>query len=431
MSSSLDSLYLLPLEQQTAILNGPALDAPHGIDPDFENPPNQNTLAVTATTVSLALITTLVLLRTYAKLVIAGKLQLQDYICFLSYLSLIGFIYNIYSFVNGIGLFVHQWDVLVRDLNETFQIAANFYVAALLFIKTSILLDWLNIFVPRGTRGSFFWVCHIFIWFKGLFYTSMEIAGNLSCRPFNRIWDKTVPGDCFKRAPLDITVGAVNILCDIFIFLAPQKVIWSLRMNKARKTGVSVVFAVGLLAIASAIGRLVATVEYSTTPDFTYAMSKLVLWSLAEVTLGFVVFCVPSLPRIFQESSFLSRIARSLSSKMRRPNRGGDDVWRGSAAEGREYYRMPDVDNYHNPASHQRTDPMKHLKAQDKFSGDAMRRPLGNITRTTEFIAREERHDQPQTNQNAPLHHTWETSQQFCRGGAEHEEWVMSHVESV
>ncbi|KAI0153313.1 hypothetical protein GGR57DRAFT_513151 [Xylariaceae sp. FL1272] len=413
MSSPLDPLYLLPPEQQIAILNGPALAAPEGINPDFENPPNLNTVAVAATTVSVVLVTTLVLLRAYARLVIVRRLQLQDYICFVSYLSFVGYVYSLYSSVNGVGLFVHQWNVLVRDLNglvKTIQIAVNFYAVVLLLIKTSILLDWLHIFVPRGTRGSFYWACHIFIWFNGLFYTSIEIAGNLSCRPFNRIWDKTIPGDCFKRAPLDLTAAAVNLLCDIFIFLAPQKVIWSLQLTRAKKVGVSVVFAVGLLAIASATARLVATVEYSTTPDFTYGISKVALWSLAELTLGFVVFCVPSLPRIFQESNLLSRVVRSLSSKMRRSKHSSDDDWTDRGTGGRDYHRMRDMGNNRSSTSHQRTDSMKHLQAQDTLSPDAMPRPLGNITRTTEFTAREERHDQPQMYENAQMRHTWETS---------------------
>ncbi|KAI1746558.1 hypothetical protein F4782DRAFT_545011 [Xylaria castorea] len=339
MSSSLDSLYLLPPEVQNAILNGPALAPPRtDIIPNFEHPPNANLFAQAITTIALVLVTIVFVLRAYAKIFIVGKLQLQDCkntrsslfvdelmpqlpaildLAFLAYLSYIGCCYSLYRIAAGVGFFVHQWNVLVRDVNGltlSFQIGVNFYAAAILFVKTSILLDWLQIFAPRGTRGALFWTCHAIIWFNALFYTSIEVAGNLSCRPFNRIWDKRIPGVCFDRTPLDLTSAGVNLVCDIVILLVPQRIIWQLQLTTAKKIGVSIIFAIGLLAIASATGRLVATEQYSTSPDYTYGVSKAGLWCLGELSFAFLVLCIPNLPGIFKGPNALGRTARSILS---------------------------------------------------------------------------------------------------------------------
>ncbi|TRX96991.1 hypothetical protein FHL15_002297 [Xylaria flabelliformis] len=306
MSSALDSPHPLPPEIQNAILNGPAL-APPRIDivPNFEHPPNANLFARAITTIALVLVTIVIILRAYAKMFIVRKLQLQDYLAFLAYLCFIGCCYALYSIASGVGFFVHQWNVLVRDVNglifvsdqylftvlpsligssKSLQIGVDFYAASILFVKTSILLDWLQIFAPRGTRGALFWIFHVIIWFNALFYTSIEVAGNLSCRPFNRIWDKSIPEVCFDRTPLDLTSAGVNLVCDIVILLAPQRVIWQLQLTTAKKIGLSIIFAIGLFAIALATGRLVATKLSSTSPDFTYEASKVGLCSIYSKT---------------------------------------------------------------------------------------------------------------------------------------------------
>ncbi|KAI0548248.1 hypothetical protein F4679DRAFT_551780 [Xylaria curta] len=404
MSSPLDFLYLLPPGEQSAILNGPALPPPQAsIVPDFENPPNMNTLVQAVTTVALAIVTFAIFIRAYVKIFIVKKLHLQDYLAFGAYAAYIGYSYSLYRSTSGVGAFVHQWNILVRDLSEvlyTVQIAVNFYAVTLIFIKTSILLDWLYIFVPRGTRGTFFWTCYILIWFNIIFYSSAEIAGNLSCRPFKRIWDKTIPGNCFNRTPLDLTTASVNLLCDLFILLAPQKVIWQLRLATTKKIGVSVVFAIGLLAVASAAARLVATVGYSTSPDVSYEISKVGLWSLAELTLGFLVFCVPSLPKLIQESKLLSRITKSVITYTLKSKRSGHSDQQHSQNGGRDYHRMQNsefsLSSIPNPVSRQPYGSTENLNTMPNAQYKAsMAHQKGGITRTTEFMTREERQTQP------------------------------------
>ncbi|KAI0440446.1 hypothetical protein F4803DRAFT_527340 [Xylaria telfairii] len=419
MSSSLDFLYLLPPDEQNAILNGPAL-APPTIDivPNFEHPPNKNLLARVVLALGLAFVTILIALRAYAKIFIARKLQIQDYLASLAYLSFVGACYSSFRIAAEIGFFVHQWDVLVRDVNALllcFQIGINFYAAAMLFVKTSILLDWLHLFVPRGTRGAFFWTCHIVIWFNILFYFSILVAGNLSCRPFHRIWDKRIPGVCFDRAPVDLTSAGVNLVCDMVILLVPQRAIWQLQLTTSKKLGVSVIFAIGLLAVASAVGRLVATERYSTLPDFTYEVSKSALWCLAELSFAFSVLCIPSLPKIFKSSNVLGRLVKTMFSCSLHSKATEISTRRNLQVDDGGYHRMQSsqISLVNLPAkqtTYQISSALEPVHLHSASDNGLFIRQEGAVTLTKEFTARATHLSEPGEIESGSLYHTWDSN---------------------
>ncbi|GAW20912.1 hypothetical protein ANO14919_104250 [Xylariales sp. No.14919] len=419
MSSSLDFLYLLPPDQQNAILNGPALAPPRNdIVSNFQNPPNGNLLALVVTTIALVFVTTVVVLRAYAKIAITKRIQLQDYLAFLAYLSFVGYCYCLYRLAAGVGFLVHQWNVLVRDLDEvifTFQLGVNFYALVIIFIKSSILLDWLRIFVPYGTRGAFFWTCHICIWFNALFYSAIEIAGNLSCRPFSRIWDKRIPGDCFDRKPLDLTSAGVNLVCDIAILLVPQKFIWHLHLTTAKKIGVSIIFAIGLLATASATGRLVATEQYLISQDTSYEISRIGLWGLAELSFGFLVLCIPNLPGIFKRPNVLGRRMKSILPSSLYSQICGMNTGQDIQTDDRDYDQMQSnqVSLVNLPAqqtTYQISSATGLAHLHDTQNNGPLANHKGAITLTKEFTAHATRLIQPSEIEHDSLYHTWQSN---------------------
>jgi hypothetical protein len=55
-------------QQLEQLLASPALEPPKGVTPDFEKPPNRNSLAMVITTLCMVLITLCVLLRSYCRI---------------------------------------------------------------------------------------------------------------------------------------------------------------------------------------------------------------------------------------------------------------------------------------------------------------------------------------------------------------------------
>lgn len=118
-----------------------------------------------------------------------------------------------------------------------------------MMVKVTILLEWRNIFVPRGTRNYFFWTAHALMWINVLFYVAAIFAVNLSCIPCEKYWNRLLPGHCMATRPLEIASALVNFLVDIGILLLPQRVKWRLNMPTRKKAGVSGIFSLGVLYV--------------------------------------------------------------------------------------------------------------------------------------------------------------------------------------
>lgn len=123
------------------------------------------------------------------------------------------------------------------------------YCFVLLFAKTAILLEWVHLFVPRGTRNTFYWSARVMMVANILLYSSALIANFAGCQPLERFWNFWVSGHCVDRKARNIVTGSFNVILDVLILLLPQPVIWKLQMTSARKIGIFVVFSVGLLYV--------------------------------------------------------------------------------------------------------------------------------------------------------------------------------------
>ncbi|KAI1127897.1 hypothetical protein F5Y10DRAFT_242005 [Nemania abortiva] len=183
---------------------------------------------------------------------------------------------------------------------QLIYLGSNFAGPALLCIRAAIILDWIKIFVPTGTRNAFFWTSYILLGIVVTFYVAIIFAENLSCIPREKIWDPLVPGGhCISQQALITAVSSINLVADLTILVLPQMVIWKLHMSTSKKVGISFIFAVALLNVAVAAIRISTSVGYLHTTDATYQVGTVILAGFAELTLLFIVACVPSVPKAF------------------------------------------------------------------------------------------------------------------------------------
>ncbi|KAI1736862.1 hypothetical protein F4680DRAFT_468733 [Xylaria scruposa] len=277
-----------PLEGEP---DGPSIAPPPGLIPNFDNPPNLNNLVRAVLVVILVITTIVVFLRVWSR-VILRRVDLPTILALVAFALQIAFISISFRLTDTYGLFVHMWDVRLKDfpaVNQLFFQNTILYFSISLIIKPAILLDWISIFCPAKTRNLFFWssctimAIHILL---NISYIVVELA---ACYPFEKNWNLLLPGKCINV--IAITVGApiANLVFDVIIFLLPQKVIWGLQMRFWVKIGTSFVFAVGLLACIVAAFRLYSSLQYNGSWDITYTFSSVGLWSLAEMTSGFIL----------------------------------------------------------------------------------------------------------------------------------------------
>ncbi|KAI1101333.1 hypothetical protein F4804DRAFT_316239 [Jackrogersella minutella] len=297
------------------ILDGPATKPPTGVTSNFDNPSNQNSL-VRAVLILVLVITSLcVVIRVYSRIILK-RFKITDILGLAAFGLYVAFVYLFFKLVNSYGWFVHMWDIRLGDfpaVNQIFFQGLILYFCIVLLIKSAILLEWMTIFVPKGTRNFFFWSSSSVLVIHNLFYISMIIVELAACTPFKRNWNPLVTGKCLDTIGLAVAISAVNLAFDLIIFFLPQKVIWGLQMRTKRKLGISFLFAIGVLACVAAAFRLASSLRFYKSKDTTYTFSGLALWCLAEVTCGFIVFCGPSAPKTVGHLE-LQELASSLRS---------------------------------------------------------------------------------------------------------------------
>ncbi|KAI1775110.1 hypothetical protein F4818DRAFT_417868 [Hypoxylon cercidicola] len=413
----LSQIHNLPQAQQDAILYGPALSLPLGIsEPRFDNPPNGDALAYTAVSICLTASFLAVAVRFYAKCLRVKKIQVEECLMVAAFGIFVGYIYITYWLLDIIGFFVHQWDIRLKDfwtLLYIIHVGSNFYSFTMLIMKALILREWRRIFVPLDIKNTFWWTCNFVIVINILFYAAAIFLENLSCFPLRRIWDKTVPGSQCLNFKITVLTGAsINVVLDLIALVLPQKVIWSLQLSRKKKIGVSLVFAIGGLACASAISRLVYTVFYVKSDDTAYTLSALSLWLIAEMTCMFLIFAAPAVPQAFAQTEWMAKMKTSLKSWYKWPLGQSTDAtgysWpesqsEGNGLSGRKKYRKI------NEFELRKTNAMAEGGRQHNVTGNPQAQNISNtgITCTTQFTAAEEYIPNDAQTDQARRQHPW------------------------
>ncbi|KAK8076108.1 hypothetical protein PG994_003380 [Apiospora phragmitis] len=397
---------LSPAEQEKVLL-GPALPPPPGIEPDFDNPPNRNGVVVAVCSTCLIIGSFFVFVRVSGMGRSWRKIHISDY--FGADLMLVAFgLYVAFVAVllreSHVGFLVHQWNFRLQDLPEIlylFTLATNFFTASIMLLKAAIVLEWLHIFVPRGTRNNYFyWISVALLAVNFLFNSAAIIVINLTCTPHAKAWDQLLPGHCFDGRGLYVASAVVNFVLDLVILVLPQKVIWGLNMSVQKRLGVSAVFVVGLIACIAAALRIPVSVKYSHSQDVTYDFCTVGIWTIVEATCGLIVLCTPALPKALSKLGALG-IYPFLKS------------WTKSADSKRSGIKMSGIGKstlHHNnnirdgrPEQHQYLELSDH-RHSPSGSGDIGKFPNPAILRTTRVdIGTEEAE-----NHRASRQHPWE-----------------------
>ncbi|KAK8191963.1 hypothetical protein HDK77DRAFT_62183 [Phyllosticta capitalensis] len=287
-----------------AILAQPALAAPEGVTPDFDNPPNENALAWFVTTFCMVVATTFFLFRLYGRIFVDKKFRVEEALVICAYGAYWGTAYAAYALIYTPGYYVHTWNLHNKDLVRPLYLILVYgccYSAVLPLLKTAILLDWCRIFVPSSRSDNPFWWCCVCISIVQCVWGILCIGLlNGQCPEHRAIWEFWLQKKCYSLPKVMLTSASVQVVTDITMALLPHKFIWGLQMSLRRKVGISFIFSVGIVACIAACFRLAHTVTFSRTQDSMYYIGPLLFWACAEMTCGFLILSVPCLPKIIK-----------------------------------------------------------------------------------------------------------------------------------
>ncbi|KAI1412103.1 hypothetical protein F5Y13DRAFT_190784 [Hypoxylon sp. FL1857] len=301
------------------IRNQPALPSPNGTTPNFNDPPNNNALAIAVIAVCIALTTIFFLIRGYTRIVYVKQFRLEDYIGLAAFPFIIAGASEFAAMARDSGLFINQWNLRVKDLEGflySYVLITNFYCVALMLTKVAILLEWTYLFVPRSARNTFFWICYGMIGAVCGLYFATIITINYTCTPRERIWRRYLPGTCIDINAFNLSITVIHLVFDLLLLFLPHRTIWRLSLTAKQKIGISTVFSVGIMTCVCAAGRVVSAVNMRYSLDLTYDYSRYLVWGLAEATTAAFIFCVPAIPIAFRYPILVPRFGELLRLKM-------------------------------------------------------------------------------------------------------------------
>ncbi|KAI1484242.1 hypothetical protein F4774DRAFT_423630 [Daldinia eschscholtzii] len=389
-----DALAVFPVAKRDKDLDGPAMEAPAGVHPNLANPNNQNAMAMSIITLCMVLSIILVLSRAYTRIFCIRKVHIEDFLLALSLIFFVMFSCCEYIIIDKPGMFIYQWEMSFRSQTHFLWLGhldENFYVIIVGCLKSSILLDWVRIFVPIGTRNLFFWTCHILLWLNLILYGVCIIAFNIECFPHRKIWDKTIEeGWCFPPMTLMLATGVFNFVSDFIILLAPQCIIWKLRMSPGRKLTISLVFAMGLFCMIFAACRIALSARTLHQYDMTHDISEMFLWVEGEITALFFVACLPSVPKAAKgvkskSMLWISRLSITPLTNTKRTKEYTSWPYPRHITRNTRSYRMVDEYSLSPMDNSQNAQFSNHVHTTKDVNS-----PTG-IIRTTEFCTMEER----------------------------------------
>ncbi|KAI0165411.1 hypothetical protein GGR52DRAFT_107168 [Hypoxylon sp. FL1284] len=288
-----------------ALLEGPSMDPPTGVDPNFDDPGGSHAIGYAVIILGSTLATIALILRLCSR-VILKRFKIEDVLFIVALGLYAGHQYVFYEMSVFPGLWVHQWNFQLKNISRisyNIHIGSVFYGLIIMCLKVGILLDWVLIFCPVGTRNAMFWISHIIIWANIAFYGIGTLVELFQCTPREKIWNPLYEGG---SCPIDMHAhnfasGIFNIISDLVILAVPQSIIWKLQMTTPKRIGVSLLFMIGMFACACAIARQILINTLIRSEDILYNISSLGLWDVGELTAGFMIVGIPSLPHVVRQ----------------------------------------------------------------------------------------------------------------------------------
>ncbi|MCJ1469736.1 hypothetical protein MMC07_008377 [Pseudocyphellaria aurata] len=288
----------------------PAGKPPPGVSTNLKNPPSDAYVIVICMVVYLLLTTPIVLARMYTRQFINRHVWWDDYTCVLGLIGLFavaGLLLKSLDYGNG----VDYWNVSVTNAVLYSRLYSKLEIIARISIfltKLSILLLFLRIFVPSHTKkNKIYYSVWIVVWFNLLFCLALVFAIVFACvakhEPLGPV--------CSNSYALALTASSINIVSDVIMLIIPLVAIWDLQMAQKRKLGIGLVFAVGMLAVATSISRLAWQVQKVNDPNKTVVGMKIALLAIAEHAVGLIVACMPILPALYNRMAHLKSESRA------------------------------------------------------------------------------------------------------------------------
>ena len=164
------------------------------------------------------------------------------------------------------------------------MVVSILYQPVIVLVKTSILLQYVTVFVVHR-KNLFHCLVHVIIWGNAIFaiiitflfifrvslatWTKCPINRLIfeQCEPRRKVWLPQTPGTCHDGRGRGILSGAGNIVTDFLILVLPLPILVRLQMPSKMKFRLLFLFGVGLFACIASVVRFVYSFQVTSNKD--------------------------------------------------------------------------------------------------------------------------------------------------------------------
>ncbi|KAK0510708.1 hypothetical protein JMJ35_007140 [Cladonia borealis] len=195
------------------------------------------------------------------------------------------------------------------EMRKIIVAADVIYNGAMGSIKASILVLYHRVFFVSRRFTKMLWAVGIFVFgYSGI----LGGASLIQCLPLNYIWDRSVKGFCL-RIPIAATILAIfNFLTDIIILVMPMPILWKMQIETKEKYQIMGMFLTGGFVSFCSLYRTVI-IHSENWVDPSWDDIPLGVWTMAELGIGVVSACLPTMRPLFVKAMSLFRSSSSES----------------------------------------------------------------------------------------------------------------------
>ncbi|KAK2040436.1 hypothetical protein LZ31DRAFT_604224 [Colletotrichum somersetense] len=234
-----------------------AAPPPEGVIPNLQHPEDVlHTINLVSQILSITMVTLFMLLRIFAKAVIAPPFHTEDlshygggyHIYELSKENLEGFMKS--KLTSSLGLYA---DSLVYGPNS-------------FFTKLALLLIVIRVFrFHQKTKIGIY----ITIVLMAGYYIPVFFLKTLICRPIRGFWNPNVGATCFNQRAIFVADTIISAVSDLAVLILPIPAAARLRMSWDKRLKVAAMLSAGGIATAASLARMVIVIRLQRTTDET------------------------------------------------------------------------------------------------------------------------------------------------------------------
>ncbi|MCJ1286659.1 hypothetical protein MMC26_006005 [Xylographa opegraphella] len=310
----------------------PKFPPPPGYTVQGIDGPSNGPSMVLATVITLGFAIVAVILRMIVKCFVVPSLNWEDFFAVAALLLAIARTILLVIMTKDYQFGYHIWDTELANFGYVYTVSLDHLAGAIACAKVSILLLYIRLF---HVNKPFRFTCYALISLVTTYCAAMALANIFQCNPVYAGWNFFAPGKCASLQEITVATGALNIITDVIIVVAPIVLVMKLQLRLAKMIGIIAVLATGLFVVAVAIIREVEVVNAPSLYDATWTDATRTLWLSVELHVGIICICLPLLSplgrkipgRVYfrdQYYSMVSLIRRSRSTSQNIQPASGD-----------------------------------------------------------------------------------------------------------